>query len=73
VGAKVHKIIDMTSAGQIAVEFVSGVTVYTVEEFDEDGNVEKRTSFSDSAKAKSLWQRVRSRTPAGVPEKGVGA
>lgn len=68
-----RKIIDMTSAGQIAAEFVSGVTVWTVEEFDEDGNVKKRTSFSDSAKAKSLWQRVRSKAPAGVAEKGAGA
>jgi hypothetical protein len=53
------------------MEIAAGLTVYHIDELDENGGVVRSTAVSDSGKAKALWTKVKARATAGVPEKGV--
>ena len=66
-----RKVIDAVSGGELWMEISAGLTVYHIDELDENGGVVRSTAVSDSGKAKALWAKVKARVTAGVPEKGV--
>jgi len=68
-----RKVIDAVAGGEIWMEIAAGLTVYHIDELDENGGVVRSTAVSDPGKAKALWAKVKARATAGVPEKGVPA
>jgi len=68
-----RKVIDAVSGGELWMEIAAGLTIWHVDELDENGGVVRSTAVSDPGKAKALWAKVKARATAGVPEKGVPA
>ena len=68
-----RKVIDEIANGRLWMELAAGLTIWHVEELDERGDIVRSTAVSDSKKAKAEWNKLKSKRPAWVAEKGVGA
>lgn len=68
-----RKMIDAVSGGELWMEISAGMTIWHVDELDEHGDIVRSTAVSDSKKAKAEWNKLKSKRPAWVAEKGVGA
>lgn len=67
-----RKMIDAVSGGRLWIEIAAGLTIWHVEELDEHGDIVRSTAVSDSKKAKAEWNKLKSKRPAWVAEKGGG-
>ena len=65
--------IDAVTGAELWMEIAAGLTVYHIDELDDDGSVLRSAAVSDSGKAKALWVKAKARAAARVAEKGAGA
>ena len=65
--------IDAVTGAELWMEITASLTVYHIDELDEDESVLRSTAVSDPGKAKALWAKAKARAAARVAEKGAGA